>query len=163
MCCLVASHVQLFVIPSPGLPHHFSEFAQGHVHWISDAVQTFHPLSPSSPSVFPSIRVFPTELALYIRWPKYWSFSFNISPSNEYSGWTSFRINWFDLFTVQVTLKSFFQPHSAKASILWHSAFYTHTFLQKKVLLSTASYLEELVRFYKCDWIFNLFLKPGVI
>ena len=74
------------------------------------------------PSVFPSIRVFSNELALCIRWPKYWSFSFSISPSNEYSGLISFRIDWFDL-AVQGTLKSFLQHHNLKASILGHSAF----------------------------------------
>ena len=73
-------------------------------------------------SIFPSIRVFSNELALHIRWPKYWSFSFNINPSNEYSGFISFRINWFDLLAVQRTLKSF-QQHSSKVSILQSSAF----------------------------------------
>ena len=75
------------------------------------------------PSIFPSIRVFSNESALHIRWPKYWSFS--ISPSNEYSGLISFRIDWFYLLAVQGTLKSLFQHHSSKASILWHSAFFT--------------------------------------
>ena len=76
------------------------------------------------PSVFPSIRVFSSESVLCIRWPKYWSFSFSISPSNEYSGLISFRIDWFDLLEVQGTLKSLLQHHSSKASILWHSAFF---------------------------------------
>ena len=76
------------------------------------------------PSVFPSIRVFSNESAFLISWPKYWSFGFNISPSNEYSGLISFRIDWFDLLAVQGTLKSLFQYHSSKASILWHSAFF---------------------------------------
>ena len=79
-----------------------------------------HPLF--LPSIFPSIRVFSNESALHIRWPKYWSFSFNISPFNEYSGLISFRIDWFDLFAVQMTLKSLLQLHSLKASIqpsLW--------------------------------------------
>ena len=75
------------------------------------------------PSIFDSIRVFSNELALHIRWPKYWSFSFSISPSNEYSGLISFRIDWSDLLTVQGTLKSLLQHHSLKASILRHSAF----------------------------------------
>ena len=74
------------------------------------------------PSIFPSIRAFSDELAFHIRWPKYWSFSF--SPSNEYSGLTSFRIDWFDLLAVQGTLKSLLQHHSLKASILWCSAFF---------------------------------------
>ena len=74
-------------------------------------------------SIFPSIRVFPNELILRVRWPKYWSFSFSISPSNEYSGLISFRIDWFDLFPFQGTLKSLLQHHSSKVSILRHSAF----------------------------------------
>ena len=76
------------------------------------------------PSIFPSIRVFSNESVLCIRWPKYWSFSFSISPSNEYSGLISFRIDWFDLLAVQGTLKSLLQHHSSKASILRHSAFF---------------------------------------
>ena len=76
------------------------------------------------PSIFPSLRVFSSQLVLHIRWPKYWSFSFNISPSNEYSGLISFRIGWLDLLAVQGTLKSVLQHHSSKASILWHSAFF---------------------------------------
>ena len=76
------------------------------------------------PSVFPSIRVLSNESALRIRWPKYWSFSFSISPSNEYSGLISFRMDWLDLLAVQGTLKSLFQHHSSKASILWCSAFF---------------------------------------
>ena len=76
------------------------------------------------PSIFPSIRVFSNDSNLCIRWPKYWSFSFSISPSNEYSGLISFRMDWLDLLAVQGTLKSLLQHHSAKASILWHSAFF---------------------------------------
>ena len=76
------------------------------------------------PSIFPSIRVFSNESALHIRWPKYWSFSFNIRPSNERSGLISFRTDWLDLLAVQGTLKSLLQHHSSKASILWHSAFF---------------------------------------
>src|SRR5574341_1330222 len=75
-------------------------------------------------SVFPSIRVFSSELAFCIRWPKYWSFSLNISPSNEHPGLTSFRMDWLDLLAVQGTLKSLLQHHSSKASILRHSAFF---------------------------------------
>ena len=80
------------------------------------------------PSIFPSIRVFSNELALHIRWPKYWSFSFNISPSNEHSGLISFRMGWLDLLAVQRTLKSLLQHHSSKASILQRSAFFTVQF-----------------------------------
>ena len=76
------------------------------------------------PSIFPSIRVFSNESVLHISWPKYWSFSFNISPSNEYSGLISFRIDLSDLLAVQGTLKSLLQHHSSKAPILWHSAFF---------------------------------------
>ena len=76
------------------------------------------------PSIFPSIRVFSIESALCIRWPKYWSFSFNMSPSNEHPGLISFRMDWLDLLAVQGTLKSLLQHHSSKTSILWHSAFF---------------------------------------
>ena len=82
-----------------------------------------HPLL-LPPSIFPSIRVFSNESLLCIRWPKYWSFSFSINPSNEYSGLISFRIDWFDLLAVQGTLKSLLQHHSSKVSILWCSAFF---------------------------------------
>ena len=75
-------------------------------------------------SIFPSIRVFTSDLALHIRWPEYYSFSFSISPSNEYSGLISFRIDWFDILAVQGTLKSLLQHHSSKALILWHLAFF---------------------------------------
>ena len=80
------------------------------------------PLLP--PSIFPSIRVFSDESTLCIRWLKYWSFSFSISPSNEYLGLISFRMDWLDILAIQGTLKSLFQHHSSKASILWHSAFF---------------------------------------
>ena len=76
------------------------------------------------PSIFPSIRVFSSESVLRIRWPKYWSFSFSISPSSEYSGLISFRMDWLDILAVQGTLKSLLQHHSSKASVLWHSAFF---------------------------------------
>ena len=109
---------------TPGLSvlHYLPEFAETHVHWVNDAIQPFilcHPLL--FPSIFPSIRVFSHELALHIRWPKYWSFS--ISASNEYPGLISFRIGWFDL-AVQGTLKSLIQQHSSKASFLPCSAFF---------------------------------------
>ena len=106
--------------------HHLPELAQTHVHWVGDATQQSHILlSPSPPaSISTSIRVFANESGLRIRWSKYWSFSFSISPSNEYSGLISFRIGWFDLLAVQGTLKSLLQHHSSKASILWHSAFF---------------------------------------
>ena len=113
---------------TPGLRvhHQLPELAQTHVHWVSDAIQPSHPLSSLLllPSVFPSIRVFSNESVLHIRWSKYWSFSFSISPSNEYSGLISFRMDWLDLLADQGTLKSLLQHHSSKASILWHSAFF---------------------------------------
>ena len=83
-----------------------------------------HPLL-LPPSIFPSIRVFSNESVLHIRWPKYWSFSFNISPSNEHLGLISFRMDWLDRLAVQGTHESLLQHHSSKASILWHSAFFT--------------------------------------
>ena len=97
--------------------HYLPEFAQTHVHWVVD-IQSSYPLSPLSPPALnlSQIRVFSNELVLHIRWPKYWRF--NISPSNEYSGLISFRIDWFYLLAVQGTLKSLFQYHSSKA-ILW--------------------------------------------
>ena len=113
---------------TPGLPvhHQLPELAQTHVHWVGDAIQPSHPLlSPSLlPSIFPSIRVFSSESVLCIMWPKYWSISFSISPSNEYSWLISFRTEWLDLLAVQGTLKSLLQHHSSKASILWCSAFF---------------------------------------
>ena len=92
--------------------------------WCHPTISSCHPLL-LLPSIFPSIKVFSNELALHIRWPNYWSFSFSINPSNEYSGLISFRMDWLDLLTVQGTLKSLIQLHSSKASILWHSAFFT--------------------------------------
>ena len=102
------------------------EFTQTHVHWVSDAIQLFHPLSsPSSPTFnLSQLQGFSNESVLRFRWPKYWSFSFSISPCNEYSGLISFRMDWFDLLTVQGTLKGLLQQHSLKASILWGSAFF---------------------------------------
>ena len=112
----------------PGFPihHQLLELAQTHVHRVSDANQASHPLSSHLllPSIFPSIRVFSNESVLCIRWPKYWSFIFNISPSSEYSGLISFRIDWFHPLAVQGTLTSLLQHHSSKESILRRSAFF---------------------------------------
>ena len=113
-------------MPAFPVHHQFSEFTQTHGHQVGDAIHHLilcPPLLPP-PSIFPSIRVFSSESALCVRWPKYWSFSFSISPSNEYSGLISFRMDWLDLLVVQGTLKSLLQHHSSKASILWHSAFF---------------------------------------
>ena len=109
----------------PGFPvyHQLPKLAQTHVHRAGDAIQPSHPLL-LLPSIFPSIRVFSNESVLHIRWPKYWSFSFSISPSNKYSGLISFRKDWLDLLAVQGTLKSLLQHHSSTASILQHSAFF---------------------------------------
>ena len=113
LCCSVAQSCPTICDPmdgsTPGFPvlHHLLELAQTYVHWVGDAIQPNHPLSPflHLPLIFPSIRVFSNESALHIRWSKCWSFSFSISPSNEYSGLSSFRIDWFDFLAVQGTLK----------------------------------------------------------
>ena len=115
---------------TPELPvhHQLPEFTQNGLMSVESVMPSNHlilcrPLL-LSPSIFPSIRVFSSESILRIRWPKYWSFSYSISPSNEYSGLISFRMGWLDLLAVQGTLKSLLQHHSLKASILWHSAFF---------------------------------------
>ena len=110
---------------TPGLPVHHQppEFTQTHVHRVGDAIQPSHPLSPPSPPA--PIRVFSNESTLCMKWPKYWSFSFSISPSSEHPGLISFRMDWLDLLGVQGTLKSLFQHHSSKALVLWCSAFFT--------------------------------------
>ena len=102
------------------------ELAQIHVHRVGDAIQPFHPLPSLSPSAFnlSRIRVFSNESVHCIMWPKYWSFTFSISPSNEYSGLISLRTDWLDLLAIQGTVKSLLQNHSSKASILQHSAFF---------------------------------------
>ena len=113
---------------TPGFPvhHQVLELAQTHVHRVGDAFQPSHSLSPPSPHAFnlSRIRVFSSESVLLIRWPKYWNFNSSISPSNEYSGLISFRMDWFDLLVVHGTLKSLHQHNSSKASFLWHSAFF---------------------------------------
>ena len=122
---------------TPGFPvlHHLPELAQTHVHWVGDAIQPSHPLSSLllPPSIFPSIRVFSNESVLHIRWPKYWSFSFSISPSNEYSGLISFRMDWLDLLSVQGTLKNLFQHHSSKASTHPDLKFRIYIFLGNRI------------------------------
>ena len=112
----------------PGFPvlHYLPEFAQSHVHWVGDAINHLILCRPLLllRSIFPSIRVFSNESALCIRWPKYWSFNFIISPTNEHPGLISFRMDWLDLLAVQGTLKSLLQHHNSKASILRCSAFF---------------------------------------
>ena len=126
------SHVQLFVIPwtaahqaSLSITNSQSLLKLMSIKSVmpSNHLILCHPLL-LPPSIFPSIRVFSNESVLCIRWPKYWSFSFSISPSNEYSGLISFRVDWLDLLAVCGTLKSLLQHHSSKASILRHSAFF---------------------------------------
>ena len=125
------SHVRLFVTPWTAACQASLLFTISwsllrlNVHWVNDAIQPSRLLlSPSHASIFPSTRVFSDESALLIKWQKYWSFSFSISPSNEYSGLISFRMDWLDLLAVQGTLKSLLQHYSSKASILWHSPFF---------------------------------------
>ena len=125
------SHVQLFVTPWTAAHQASLSFT---ISWSLFKLMSIESVMPSNhlilcylllllPSIFPSNRVFSKEPALHIRWPKYWSFHFSISSSNEYSGLISFRIDWFDLLAVQGTLKSLLQHHSSKASVLWHSVF----------------------------------------
>ena len=125
------SHVRLFVTPwtaacqaSLSITNSWSSLELTSIELVmpSNHLILCRPLLP--PSIFPSIRVFSNESVLHIRWPKYWSFSFSISPSNEYSGLISFRMDWFDLLAVQWTLKSLLQHHSSKASVLQCSAFF---------------------------------------
>ena len=114
------------------LPHYFEfEFARTHVHYDSYTIQPSHPLSPTSALALnlSQNQGISKELALRSRWPKYWCFSFSISPSSEYSGLISSSINWFDLLVVQGALKSLLQHHSSKASILQHSALFIVQFL----------------------------------
>ena len=133
----------------PGFPvhHQLLELAQTHVHQVSDAKCPLLLL----PSISPSIRVCSNELALLIRWPKSWSFSFSFSPSNEYSGLTSFRIDWFGLLAVPGTLKSLLQHHSSKASILQRSAFFvvhhSHPYKTtgKTIALSRRTFVSKVI------------------
>jgi len=142
VCCSVAQSCLILCNPmdcsTPGFPvyHQLLELAQ---------IMSIESVMPSNhlifcrplllpPSILPSIRVFSNELPLCIRWPKYWSFSFTNSLSNEYSGLIFFRIDWFDLLAVQGTLKSLLQHHSSKASILWHSAFLMDQLIHTQLL-----------------------------
>ena len=115
-----------YTMPDSLVLHCLLEFTQVHAHWVSDGIQHLilcHPLLFLS-TIFPSIRVFSNECAFHIRWTKFWSFSFSISPSSEYSWLISFGIDWIDLLAVQGTFKSLLQHHSSKALILRHSAFF---------------------------------------
>ena len=120
-CSVMSDSLRPHESHTPGLPvhHQLPEFTQTHVHRVSDAIPPSHPLStPAPPSLCLSPRVFSNVSALHITWPKYWFFSFSVSPSNEYSVLIFFRIDWFDLLAVQETLESLLQHHSSKAPIL---------------------------------------------
>ena len=143
----------------PGLPvhHQLPEFTQTHVHWIGDAIQPSHPLSSPSPPTFNL-----SECQGLFKWvssshqvAKYWSFSFSISPSNEYSGLISFRMDWLDLLAVQGTLKSLLQHHSSKASILQCSAFLMVQFSQPYVTVGKTIALT--IRTFVCKMMSLLF------
>ena len=139
----------------PGLPvhHQLPKFTQTHVPWVSDAIQPSHPLWSSFPPAFnlSQHQDLSNESALRIRWPKYWSFSFNISPSNEYLGLISFTMDWFDLLAVQGTLKSLLQHHGSKASILLCSAFFivqlSHQYLTtgKTIALTRRTFVSKVM------------------
>ena len=124
-----------------------------------------HPLL--LPSIFPSIRVFSNESALHIRWPKYWSFSFHISPTNEHPGLISFGMDWLDLLAVQGTLKSLLQHHSSKASILLHSAFFivqlSHQYMTigKTIALTRQIFVGKVMSLFCLFYFFHLFLPVG--
>ena len=139
----------------PGLPvhHQIPEFTHTHMHRVSDAIHPSHSLSsPSPPAPNPSQhRVFSSESTLCMRWPKYWSFSFSISPSKEHPGLIPFRMDWLDLHAVQWTLKSLFQHHSSKASILQHLAFFTvqlwHPYMTtgKTIALTRWTFVDKVI------------------
>ena len=140
---------------TPSLPVHCQllEFTQTHVHWVSNAIQPSHPLSSPSPLAFnlsPQQGLF-KWVSSSLWWPKYWSWSFNISPSNEHSGLISFRMDWLDLLVVQGTLKSLLQHHSSKPSILQCSAFFTvqpsHSYMTtgKTIALTRQTFLGKVM------------------
>ena len=151
------SHVWLFVIPWAAACQDSLSITNSQ---SLPKLMSIEPVMPSNhlifcrlllllPSIFPSIRVFSNESVLHIRWPKYWSFSFNISPSNEHPGLISFRIDWLDLLAVQGTLKSLLQHHSSKASVLWRSAFFivqlSHPYMTtgKTIVLTRWTFIEK--------------------
>ena len=132
--------------------HQLLELAPTHVHLVGDAIQQSYPCHPLllPPSIFPSIRIFSNDSVLCIRWPKYWSFRFSISPSNEHPG-LIFRIDWLDFLAVQGTLKSLLQHHSSKASILHRSAFFivqlSHPYMTtgKTIALSKQTFVGKVM------------------
>ena len=139
--------------PDLSVDHQLPEFTQTHVHRVCDAIQPSHPLSSPSPPAFNISQhqgLF-NESTLCMMWPKYWSFSFSISPSREYSGLISFRIDWLDLLAAQGTLKSLLQHHGSKASILWRSAFFivqlSHTYMTtgKTIALTRRTFVGKVM------------------
>ena len=134
-CKVMSNSLQPHKLQHTRLPcSYLSEFVHFYVHLDGDTIQPPHPQSPHLllPSIFPSIKVFSSESALHIRCPKYWSFSFSISPSNEYSGFISFRINWFNLLVVQGNLKSLLQHHNLKASNYYKQEQYDYIIIFKE-------------------------------
>ena len=165
-CCSVQfssvqslSHVRLFVTPWTAARQDSLSITNA---WSLPKLMSIESVMPSNhlilhcpllllPSVFPSIRVFSNESALRMRWPNYWSFNFNISPSNEHSGLISFRMDWLDLLAVQGALKSLLQNHSSKASILWHSACFivqlSHPYMttRKTIALARQTFVDKVM------------------
>ena len=142
-------------IPTFPVIHHLPELAQTHVHWVGDATQASHPLlALILTSIFSRIRIYSKELALCIKWPKYWIFSFSISSSIEYSGLISFMIDWLDFLAVQGTLKSLLQHHSSKASIIWCSAFLmvqlSHPYMTtgKTIALTIRTFVSKVISLF---------------
>ena len=154
-CCSIAQLCLTLCDPMdcsmPGFPvlHSLPELAQTHVRWIGDAIQPSHPVSsPSSPAFNLSQHQGLFQLVLLIRWPKYWNFSFSISPSNWFSGLISFRIDWLDLLAVQGTLKSLLQHHSSKASILQSSLWsnsHPYTSTGKTIALTRRTFVGKVM------------------
>jgi len=155
------NHVQFFATPWVAARLSFT-FSRSLLRFMSieSVILSNHSCRPPLllPSIFPSIRGFSSELTLRIRWPNYWSFSFSVSPSNEYSGLISFRVDWFDLFAVQGTLRSLLHHHSSKASILWHSAFFkvqlSHSYMTtgKTIALTIWTFVSKVMfLFFKSD------------
>ena len=144
--------------------HYLPEFAQTQVHWVGDAIQPSQPLSPSSPPALDLSQPsgFSNVSALCIRWPNYWNFSFSISPSKEYSGLISFRIDWLDLHAVQGTVKNLLQHHDLKASILRHLVSLRYKFhISTLVMEKTQQWLYWLLlaKWCLCFWIWCLGLS----
>ena len=137
--------------PSPTISQSLLKFMFIEFMMLSNHLILCHPVF--TPSMFPSLRVFSSQLALHIRWPKYWSFNFSISPSNDYSGLISFRVDWFDLLAVHGTLRSLLQHHSSKAPILWCSAFFifqlSHPYMTtgKTIALTRRTFVGKVMSF----------------